>query len=182
MTNSSLKTWLSCRLRHSLASRYNSLQLYLWRFASVCVFELRLGIVAKYQPNHIQCIHSHKEEETLAIDWVPEFVVGSVPVHKYLCVLLIVVASQYDVIWFHCVVRILCVAKLAQSTTGVCNDVRIFATWKLNDPYFVLSIFLFLPISFFFVHCHFPFFLFLYLFLLSVLVRDMYRLEFFMSS
>jgi hypothetical protein len=41
--------------------------------------------------------------------------------------MLIVVASQCDVIWFHCVVRTLCVAKLAVST-GVSNDVRIYVT------------------------------------------------------
>jgi hypothetical protein len=41
--------------------------------------------------------------------------------------MLIVVAAQYEVIWFHCVVRILCVAKLAEST-GASNDVRICVT------------------------------------------------------
>lgn len=124
---------------------WNTIPAFAWSgFASVCVLELRLGIVAKYQRSHMQCIHSHREGETLAIDWAPEFVVGSIPVHKYLYVMLIILASQYDVIWFHCVVRILCVAKLAESATGMCNDVRICATWKLNDPFFVLYIFLFL--------------------------------------
>jgi hypothetical protein len=101
--------------------------------------------------------------------------------------MLIVVAAQYDVIWFHCVVRILCVARLTEST-GASNDVRIcvtvFATWKLNGPYFIRSIsFLFLCLSLCFVtfSLSFLFLLSLHHFLLCILIRDMHRLEFFTS-
>jgi hypothetical protein len=47
----------------------------------------------------------YTEEEPLAIDPAPDCVAGCVPGHKYLYVMLAVVAKQCDVICFHCVVK-----------------------------------------------------------------------------